>query len=252
MSHQTGKSTLPADRIWHPYTRFSAFRDGPLPVIERGDGVYLVDDQGRRYFDAISTWWACSLGHGHPRVVAAIHAQTDLLQHSILGNLSHPGALSLAGRLSDLTGGDRRVHFAGDGASAIEAALKIAIQYADNLGHAGRHAFLSLTDPYHGDTLGAVSVGYLELFHRAFKPVLFKTYTTPAPVCTACGCSTDPDACPAPCFTGTEQSLLRHRDELAAVIVEPLCQGAAGMRMYGAAYLRRLALPRVEGPVDRR
>lgn len=227
------------DHIWHPYTKFSAMAETPLPVIERGEGIYLYDEDGARYLDAISSWWACSLGHGHPDVVRAIQRQTATLQHSILGNLSHRPGLELARKLSDLIGGNRHVHFASDGASSVEAALKISVQYHTNLGRSGRHGFLALTDPYHGDTLGAVSVGYMESFHRPFKPLLFKTWNAPTPQCDACG-RADP-SCPAPCFSETRALLHRHRDELAAVVVEPLCQGAAGMRMYGPGYLRELA-----------
>ena len=229
------------DLIWHPYTRFSALKDGPLPTFVRGEGPYLYDEAGHAYFDAISSWWACSLGHGHPAVVRAIQDQAARLQHSILGNLSHPPALALAERLSVLTGGERRIHFASDGSSAVEAALKIAVQYWTNRGVKGRTCFASLSEPYHGDTLGAVSVGYMEPFHRPFRPLLFKTHALPFPDCTACNRSTVPDACTQPCFAATEAVLREHAAELAGVIVEPLCQGAAGIRMYGAGYLRRLA-----------
>jgi adenosylmethionine-8-amino-7-oxononanoate aminotransferase len=230
------------DRIWHPYTRFSEMVEDSLPVITRAEGIYLYDEQGRRILDAISSWWACSLGHGNPDIVRAIQEQAGNLQHSILGNLSHSGALELAVELDRLTGGNRRVHFASDGASAIEAALKIALQYWDNLGVAGRHTFLSLSDPYHGDTLGAVSVGYMETFHRAFRPVLFRNHVMPAPDCSACGASTRCEGCPATCFEAAENAIMKHGSELAAVVVEPLCQGAAGMRMYGAEWLKRLAV----------
>lgn len=229
------------DLIWHPYTRFSALEDGPLPCFVRGEGIYLYDDQGNAFFDAISSWWACSLGHSHPAVVAAIQEQAARLQQSILGNLSHPPALALATKLSALTGGGRHTHFASDGSSAVEAALKIAVQYWANLGVQGRTRFASLAEPYHGDTLGAVSVGYMESFHRPFETLLFKTHRLPFPDCTPCGRATDPDACAQPCFAATEAVLRKHAAELAGVIVEPLCQGVAGIRIYGAGYLRRLA-----------
>jgi adenosylmethionine-8-amino-7-oxononanoate aminotransferase len=229
------------DRIWHPYTRVSSYRERPLPVMVRGRGIYLYDAAGRPYLDAVSSWWACSLGHGHPRLIAAIERQARRLQHCILGNQSHPAALHLAEQLSDLAGGERHVHFASDGASAVEAALKIAVQYHHNLGHPGRTAFLSLTEPYHGDTLGAVSVGYMEAFHRAFRPLLFRCHTVPTPSCAGCRADPGGQSCSAPCFESTLEVLRAHGDELAAVIVEPLCQGAAGMRMYGGGYLGRLA-----------
>ena len=228
--------------VWHPYTRHSAAAETPFPVMARGEGVYLYDVEGRRYLDAISSWWCCNLGHGHPRVVDAIVRQARELQHSILGNMSHPPAIELAGRLADLFGGEgRRVLFASDGASAVEAALKIALQYWVNLGRPAKRRFASLTDGYHGDTLGAVSVGYVESFHRAFQPVLFDVFRAGSPCCGTCVHGLRPETCGARCFDSMGGILAEHGDELAAVIVEPLCQGAAGMRIYSPEYLRRLA-----------
>lgn len=234
---QRGTGSGHADRIWHPYTKFSAYAEKPLPVVVRGEGLYLIDDRGNRYLDAVSSWWSCSLGHSHPRLIAAIERQARMLQHCILGNQSHPTALDLAAQLSDLARGGRHVHFGSDGASAIEAALKIAVQYHHNLGREGRTGFLSLTDPYHGDTLGAVSVGYMEAFHRPYRPLVFPCVHMPTPACGACGADPVGSDCLTPCFEATRAALIEHRDTLAAVIVEPLCQGAAGMRMYGGAYL---------------
>ena len=229
------------DRIWHPYTRQSAYADSPLPVLVRGEGPYLFDAAGRRYLDAISSWWAAGLGHSHPRLLAALRHQAASLQHSILGNLSHPPALELAARLSELTGGRRHVHFASDGAAAIEAALKIAFQYWHNRGVTSRTTFASLAEPYHGDTLGAVSVGFMESFHRVFRPLLFSTQSLPFPDCIACGFGRDRATCPAACANAAIAHLREAAPSLAAVVVEPLCQGAAGMRFYGPGFLRRLA-----------
>lgn len=226
------------DLIWHPYTRNSAAEAG-LPVMVRGEGPYLYDATGKRYIDAISSWWACSLGHSHPAVVKAIQRQAEDLQHSILGNLSHDKALDLARELVDLTGGGRHVHFASDGACAVEASLKIAIQYWENQGQPSRKTFMALSDPYHGDTLGAVSVGYMEAFHKPFRSLLFKSYQAPFPDCRSCGRGRHD--CDQPCIAATETLLREKAPELAAVVVEPLCQGAAGMRMYGPGYLVRLA-----------
>jgi len=226
------------DRIWHPYTRYSAMDAGPLPTIVRGEGVYLFDEEGNRYFDAISSWWSCALGHGHPAIVDAIQSQAGTLQHSILGNLSHPMALALASKLDQLAGGNRHVHFASDGAAAIEIALKVCIQYHHQTGHPEKHSFVSLSDPYHGDTLGAVSVGYMEDFHRAFRPVLFPTFTAKAPSCISCEYGVQ--SCDVSCADDIENVIRRNAAELAGVIVEPLCQGAAGMRMYSPECLARI------------
>lgn len=218
--------------LWHPYTKYSAVEAG-LPEIVRGEGIYLFDAEENRYTDAIASWWCCALGHGHPRIVEAIRRQAGELQHSILGNLSHPRAEELAERLAALMPTpDRHVLFASDGASAVEAALKIALQYRSNTGYPERKRFAYLEEAYHGDTLGAVSVGYLEGFHKPFEPVLFPAFEVPVPL----SCSVA-----EACFLKTASLFEERRDELTALIVEPLCQGAAGMRMYSPAYLRRLA-----------
>lgn len=232
---------LDRNSIWHPYTKHSSASAG-LPVITRGAGPYLFDVEGHRYLDAVSSWWACNLGHGNPRIVKAITKQAGRLQHSILGNLSHPRAIELASRMVALFhGGPRRVLFASDGASAVEAALKIVLQYWHNVGRPERCRFASLREAYHGDTLGAVSVGYLPGFHKAFRPALFKSYQAESPCCAACRHNKAPNTCAAECFDSMRKIVTRHRRELAAVIVEPLCQCAAGMRIYSPKYLRKLA-----------
>lgn len=227
--------------LWHPYSRHSDIRGRPFPVIVRGKGVYLYDNDGRRYFDAISSWWACNLGHGHPHIVAAIRRQSRLLQHSILGNLAHPGAIELAARIAGLFPDRRRVFFAGDGASAVEAALKIAVQYWHNLRQPRRMRFVSFENSYHGDTLGAVAVGFSPAFHAPFRNLRFPVHRVPAPDCAACRLGLRPEACHGACFADMSAMLERHAASLAAVIVEPLCRGAAGMRMYAPVYLQRLA-----------
>ncbi len=226
--------------IWHPYTRHSAADDSAFPIITRGEGVYLFDTEGNKYLDAISSWWACNLGHNHPRLVEAIIRQARELQHSILGNLSHTRAIELAAELVSLFSGPYHVLFASDGASAVEAALKIAIQHWHNLGHPERNRFASLENAYHGDTLGAVSVGYLESFHSPFKPVLFPAYRAESPCCGRCRHEKEPASCSQECFESMLTIFEQHADELAAVIVEPLCQGAAGMRIYPPEYLKLL------------
>jgi len=279
--------------LWHPYSGHSAIQNYDFPVIVRGKGPFLYDAGGKRYFDVISSWWCCSLGHGHPRIVAAIKRQAGKLQHSILGNMSHPGAIELAEKISGLfqrsvtprlnfsdgrtrmsvpapDKNNRRVFFACDGASAVEAALKIAAQYWHNAGRPERSRFVSLSNAYHGDTLGAVSVGFLPGFHKPYKPLTFPVYRAKAPHCAECGyggtscCArgTSPDKglsrpasgnsqakilhdssapCNCECFKSMEQIIENHSGEVAAVIVEPLCQCAAGMNMYPPDYLKLLA-----------
>lgn len=228
--------------IWHPYTPQSAIDAGPLPIIVRGEGIYLYDTEGRRYFDAISSWWACNLGHGNPEIIAAIKRQADRLQHSILGGLSHPSAIELADRLRELGGGHRHIIFASDGASAVEAALKIAAQYWWNLGRPGKCRFASLQQAYHGDTLGAISVGFMDNYHAPFRALRNAgCHQAEPPCCGTCAYGLPPPDCGMRCFESMRSIIADHAGELAAVIVEPLCQGAAGMRIYDPAYLRLLA-----------
>lgn len=228
--------------LWHPYSRHSAIQKDDFPIITRGKGPYLFDCEGRRYFDAISSWWCCNLGHGHPRLVKAIRAQAKRLQHSMLGNMSHPQAIVLAERLAGLfKNKNRRVFFSSDGASAVEAAIKIAVQYWHNLGVSKRCRLVSFENAYHGDTLGAVSVGYLPHFHRSFQSLLFPVYRASAPFCGHCAWERTPDACACECFKPMRRIIEKHHAEIAAVIIEPLCQCAAGMRMYSVAYLKALA-----------
>jgi len=228
--------------IWHPYTRMSALKEN-FPVITRGKGIYLYDVDGNRWLDAVSSWWACALGHGHPRIVAAINRQVRKLQHSILGNMSHPPAIELASRLTKLfPGGKRRVLFASDGASAVEAALKISLQYWHNIGEPQKNKFVSLENAYHGDTLGAVSVGKLEQFHKQYDPLLFPVFRAESPCCGTCLHGKKPETCKLECFVSMERIFRKHSKRIAAVIVEPLCQGAAGMRIYSPGYLSKLAV----------
>lgn len=228
--------------LWHPFTRQSALDGPPFPMITRGEGPYLYDADGKRYLDAISSWWCCQLGHSHPRIVEAIRRQAATLQHSILGNLSHAPAVELAEALTALLPGrPRRVFYASDGASAIEAAMKMAVQYWANLGRRGKHRFLCFQQDYHGDTLGAVSIGYVESFHSAFKPLLFDALRC-APLCDgARGLGVRPQACAPACFAPAERLIATHASELAAVVIEPMCQAAAGMRLHAAAALRAMA-----------
>jgi len=214
--------------VWHPYTRFSTLDEDRLPLIVRGEGVHLIAADGRRYFDAISSWWCCNLGHGRREIVEAIQRQAELLQHSILGNMTHPSAIELAERLARLMPTpDRHVLFASDGSSAIEQAVKIAIQYRANTGQTQRSLIACLDGAYHGDTLGAMALGYLEQFHLPYKKHLFPVVRLPFPI--------------RDDFSRARTLLDQHAGELTAVIVEPLLQGASGMRIYGEAWLKALA-----------
>jgi len=228
--------------LWHPYTDLNAYERKPTYTsFERGEGVYLYDSDGRAVLDGIASWWAVALGHSHPRIVGAIREQAGVLQHSILGNQAHPLAVRLAARLADMAPGDlNHCYFAADGASATEAALKMAIQYWWNLGVRGKTRFVSLEEGYHGDTLGAVGVGFVPTFHAPFEDAIVKAYTVPAPHRAANPDAAADRAFALEAFAEMEGVVAEKHDELAGLILEPLCQGAAGIRIYDDEYLRRV------------
>jgi adenosylmethionine-8-amino-7-oxononanoate aminotransferase len=232
--------------LWHPYTEISSFEQTTFPIVESAQGCRLREIGGRELLDGISSWWCVNLGHSHPRLVRAIQEQAAKLQHTLLGGMSHPPAILLAERLAQIAPkGLGHAMFASDGSCAVEAALKIALQYWTNQGETQRTRFVTLEDGYHGDTLGTIGVGYIEGFHRPFLPALRPALAAVAPYCNRCPVGLRPENCHAECFDANELNsmeaiLRRHHAECAAVIVEPLCQAAAGMRIYPALYLQRL------------
>lgn len=220
------------NKIFHPYTTFSELKT-ELPNIVRGEGIYLFDDQGNRFVDIVSSWWACALGHGHPKVVKAIQEQAAVLQHSITGSMTHPNVLALAERLANLMPTqERHSVFASDGCSAVEAALKIAVQYWYNIGRPEKTWLIGMDQGYHGDSLGALSVGFVDGFHEPYRKTVNHPAKLPFPVPT----TSDPDG-----FEPSRKVIEQHAEKLAAVIVEPLCLGSAGMKIYSAEYLKKLA-----------
>jgi adenosylmethionine-8-amino-7-oxononanoate aminotransferase len=220
------------NKIFHPYTPFSAIEKGFLNMV-RGEGIYLFDDQGNKYVDIVSSWWACALGHGHPKVVKAIQEQAGTLQHSITGSLTHPNVLELADRLAQLMPTpDRHSVFASDGCSAVEASLKVAIQYWYNIGNSEKTWVIGMEQGYHGDSMGALGAGFVDDFHKPFERVVSHPAKLPFPIPT----DDDPDG-----FEPSRSVIEQHKDKLAAVIVEPLCLGSAGMKIYSAGYLKQLA-----------
>ncbi len=204
--------------LWHPFTQQAEWQ--PL-VIVAGDGNYLIDEHGQRYLDGVSSLWANLHGHGHPRINAAIADQLGKLSHSTLLGLSHPPSIELGERLVALAPpGLSRVFYSDSGSTAVEVALKMAFQFHQHGGDSKRQRFLALQNAYHGDTLGSVSVGGIDLFHRLFSPLLFHTERVTASI----------DA--------LEAAFAQHGPELAAFVVEPLIQGAAGMLLQPPGFLQ--------------
>lgn len=220
--------------LWHPFTQHDEWieQDENL-VIVAGEGSWLIDDQGRRYLDAVSSLWCNVWGHRHPAIDAAIRAQLDRIAHTTLLGLTHPPAIELAERLAALTGLPR-VFYSDSGSTAVEVALKIAFQCQQQRGQTQRTRFAALTEAYHGDTIGSVSVGGIDLFHSIYRPMLFDAVRIPAP--------TRPDpAEETACLAEAARLFAEHGATLAALVVEPLVQGAAGMRMHSEGWLVALA-----------
>ena len=230
------------EMIWHPFTQMADWeKDIPL-IIERGEGNTLIDTEGRRYFDGVSSLWVNVLGHRRREIDEAIRSQLERLAHSTFLGLSHVPAIELSERLLAIAPkGLRRVFYSDNGSTAVEIAIKMALQYwRQKGGSEKKQTFMTLTEAYHGDTIGAVSAGGIDLFHKIFQPLLFTTRRIPTPHCYRCPYGKVRKSCTLVCATRMEEEVRRHREELAAVIVEPLVQGAAGMLMMPDGYLARL------------
>jgi len=207
--------------LWHPFTQQQGWCEEEPLIIERGAGCTLYDTDGNAYLDGVSSLWCNVHGHTHPKIDRAVRAQLERVAHSTLLGLSHPGAIELAQRLVDIAPpGLSRVFYSDNGSTATEVALKMAFQYWRHRGEPGRNGFVCLRDAYHGDTIGSVSVGGIDLFHACFGPLLFDTWQA------------------EPGDASDMARLLReHAGQVAAVIVEPLVQGAAGILTHPAGYL---------------
>jgi adenosylmethionine-8-amino-7-oxononanoate aminotransferase len=226
------------DHLWHPFTQMQAFRQEEPLIVSRGEGVYLYDLEGRRYLDGVASLWANVHGHRRRELDEALEAQLKQVAHSTLLGLAHPAAIVLARRLTELAPpGLTKVFFSDDGSTAVEVALKLAFQYWRNRGRNDKRLFLKLANAYHGDTLGAVSVGGIPLFHEIYRPLLFDTLEAPAPYCYRCRHRED---CDLQCLAVLEEQVAAHQQELAAVIIEPVMQGAAGMIPQPPGYLARV------------
>lgn len=227
--------------VWHPCSQMKDYEQFPPIVIKRGEGVWLYDERDNRYLDAVSSWWVNLFGHANPRISQALSEQAFTLEHTIFANFTHEPAVKLAEKLVELTPVNlNKVFFADNGSSAIEVALKMSFQYHMQSGKKSKTRFLALTDAYHGETLGALSVGGVDLYNEVYQPLLLDTVRAQGPDCFRCPFNDRPESCQAQCIRYVEEQLVNHHNEIAAVIIEPLIQAAAGMKMYPPGYLKRL------------
>jgi adenosylmethionine---8-amino-7-oxononanoate aminotransferase len=227
-------------RLWMPFTYYQDQLEHPPVVIERGEGLYLYDREGRRYIDAIGSWWVTIFGHNHPAITAAVKRQLDKIEHVMMaGFVSEPG-LRLSQLLGELLPAPlSRIFYSDDGSTAVEVAMKIALQY-HALRSSDRCEFVGLGGAYHGDTLGAMSVGdmpgYHGLFHERFK----KHHAVDSPYCYRCPRGKEAATCSSECMDSLERLFTERNEKIAACIFEPMVQGAAGMRIYPVKALERI------------
>jgi adenosylmethionine-8-amino-7-oxononanoate aminotransferase len=228
--------------LWHPFTQMKVWMaEADLPIIVRGEGNYLIDTDGRRYLDGVSSLWCNVHGHRKPELDAALRSQIDLIAHSTLLGLSHPAAIELAHQLITLApAGLTRVFYSDSGAEAVEVALRMAIQYWRLVGQPSRTEFLTLTESYHGDTVGSVSLGYSETFHRHVQPLVFPVLKTDPPHVFRFYRGMEAEAAEAAAIAAARDLIGRKPDQLAALIIEPMVQGAAGIWTHSARYLGEL------------
>lgn len=227
---------------WHPFTQMK-FHD-PV-VIERAEGIFLYTDEGRRIYDSVSSWWTSPLGHCNKEILEAVNRQGMLLEHVIFAGFTHKPAADLFESLSAILPESLcRYFFTDNGSTGNEAALKMAFQYWRNKGVQGKTKFMMLENSYHGDTLGAVSVGGIDQYHKIFHPLMFETYKAQSPSCAVCPHRKSPrtfDAantgCSLECLESASKILTENNSEICALIIEPLVQAAGGMIVYPVKYL---------------
>lgn len=228
--------------VWHPFTQMQDWeQDQPL-VITRGEGSWLIDSDGKRYLDGVASMWTNVHGHCRQELNEALRQQVDRLEHSTLLGLASEQSIILARRLAEITpDGLDRFFYSDNGSTAMEVAVKMAFQYQVHRGRPERKRFITFHNAYHGDTLGAVSVGGIDIYHGTFRSLLFEAIQAPSPYCYRCelGCD-DPACCGMKCIAALEALLLEHGATCAGLVIEPLLQGAGGMIVQPPGFLTRV------------
>ena len=222
--------------LWHPYTQMM-LAPPPLPIV-RGKGVYLYTEDGRKILDGISSWWVNIHGHSHPRLNEALARQAGELEHVLFAGCTHRPAVELAEALiAVLPSGLTRIFYSDNGSTAVEVALKMAHQYWQNLAQPQRRTFITLHHAYHGDTVGAMSVSEESAFTIPFTRLLFTTTRAASPYCYRCPVGLKRKSCRIDCLSDVERALSEDGENVAAVVVEPMLQGAGGMIVWPAEFL---------------
>ncbi|HTN54339.1 MAG TPA: adenosylmethionine--8-amino-7-oxononanoate transaminase [Anaeromyxobacter sp.] len=227
--------------LWHPFTQMQDWLAEEPVIVDAAEGVYLQDTLGNRYLDGVSSLWCNVHGHRVPEIDAAVRAQLDRVAHSTLLGLASTASIECAEELvRHLPRGLTRVFFSDAGATAVEIALKMAFQHHQLRGDTARSEFVALRGGYHGDTIGSVSLGGIDLFHRIFKPLLFDVHHAPQPYCYRCPLGKTYPDCATACAGEVERIFEARPGRIAALVLEPLMQGADGMIAQPPGYLRRM------------
>lgn len=227
--------------IWHPCSQMKDYEELPSIVIKNGKGIYLYDDTGKEYIDIISSWWCNLLGHCNPKINSAIKDQLDSLEHVIFANFTHEPAIKLCEELSEIVPrGLTKFNFSDNGSASVECALKMSFQYQQQSGHSEKKKFMCLANGYHGETIGALSVGSMDLYTEIYKPMLMDAIHIEAPDCYRCKYEQNRENCSCQCFKSAEEAFEKYGESTCAIIIEPIVQGSAGMRIYPALYLKKL------------
>jgi len=232
--------------LWHPFTQMKEWMQEEPVIIVEGRGCFVKDILGRWYLDGVSSLWVNVHGHRKREIDEAIKSQIDKISHSTLLGLTHPPAIELAEKLVRIVNSSlasrstllSRVFYSDNGSTAVEIGLKMAFQYWQHKGIKEKRRFISLHNAYHGDTIGSVSVGGIDIFHKAFSPLLFKSYKAPSPYCYRCEPGKRYPSCRLYCLKEMEKIMQRHHREIAGLVIEPLVQGAGGMIVSPPGYLK--------------
>ena len=227
--------------IWHPCSQMKDYEELPPIVVDHAKGINLYDINGKCYKDVVSSWWCNLLGHCNERINQAIKNQLDKLEHVIFANFTHKTAITLCQRLVEvLPKGLCKFNFADNGSASVEMAMKMSFQYHQQVGNTRKTRFMALTDAYHGETIGALSVGACDLYTQIYKPILMDVTRVQAPDCYRCPCGQCRGNCNCECIKYAEQTFEKYGDETCAILVEPLLQGSAGMKIYPPMFLTKL------------
>jgi len=225
--------------LWHPFTHMKLWLEDEPLVITAAEEMYLIDSDGNRYLDGVSSLWCNVHGHRVPEIDQAIRDQLDRVAHTTMLGLANEPAILLAERLANLApAGLTKIFFSDSGATATEVAFKMAAQYWHNLGRPEKCEFVGFAEGYHGDTIGAISIGRMEAFHRAYFPLLFKTHFAPSPYVYRSDTPDNPEAVKRRCLSELEKILREHGSRIAAVCLEPIVQGAGGIIVQPTGFLR--------------